>query len=412
MEQDLDSSIEDGEVVEEEESEYTPLERPSSYAAEVVNNLDDTEYTPLERPSNYAAIMEQNRFVPTRCDSESNEDPQSSSTSDSDSDSQYRAKKPKLKIKAKLSAAQTSNSTKRKKYDIWSTRLQEDVLAETLNTCDVTQKDRSRDVESYDYPIRDQVILDTDQQQLRSKVKRNWADRNDSNLRLRKREFNDKANKGPARLLGSLAPIDDDSDVENIAKDIANKLCEEKEELVLKIILAVGLQKAVDTFKKVQEIEADGGMMIFNQSRRRTPGGIYFFLIKNDSTLTREQFDAIFGDDRLKNKEIIKERKKKKTDKLKAERARERDASTLNSKLPELLSKGELHVENNKSNWTLKKAEAEDVTNPPPTPEAEEVISGEEMENGQSGVIGVTVNRIVDDDRSDELDIRTDMDIV
>lgn len=406
MEQDLDSSIEDGEVVDDDEIDYTPLERPTNYPAEVVNDLSDVEYTPLERPTNYAATVmtDQNRFVPTRCDSESNDEAQSTSTSDSDSDEQYRAKKPKLKIKAKPSAQATAE-IKRKRYDIWSTRLQEDVLAETLNTCDVTQKDRSRDVESYDYPVWDQGS----KQQVRSKVKRNWADRNDSNLRPRKREFDDAHAKGPSRIITNLAPIDDESDLENVAKDIANKLCEEKEDLVVKIINAIGIEKAVGTFKRVQEIEAEGGMMIFNQSRRRTPGGIYIFLVKNDHTLTKEQFDAIFGDDRLKTKQFLKEQRKKKTDKMKADRARERDASTLNRKLPELLSKGELHVENNKSNWTLKKAEADDVTNPPPTPEAEEVISGEEMENG---VAAVTVNRIIDDDRSDELDIRTDMDIL
>lgn len=169
-----------------------------------------------------------NRF-PIQQESESEDDFLSASESDSDSDSKtYKAKKPKVKLKPKLKKC-TSNNPKQKKYDIWTTRVQEDVLAETLNSCDVTFKDRSRDVESYDYTLSYSHTMNE-----RSNNKRSRNDRKNTNLRLVKRHNDDKEEvKGSTRTILDLAVTADNTE-EEIGRDLANKLCEEKEDLLSK----------------------------------------------------------------------------------------------------------------------------------------------------------------------------------
>lgn len=155
------------------------------------------------------------------------EDELSASESDSDSDSKTsKAKKPKVQLKPKLKA---STNAKQKKYDIWSTRVQEDVLAETLNSCDVTFKDRSRDVESYDYTLSySHTRIE------KSNNKRSRDDRKNTNLSLVKRHSNEKEEqKGSARSILDLA-VTAENTVEEIGRDLANKLCEEKEDLLSK----------------------------------------------------------------------------------------------------------------------------------------------------------------------------------
>lgn len=86
-----------------------------------------------------------------------------------------------------------------------------------------------------------------------------------------------------------------------------------------KIIRIIGIEKSISIFKEVQRIEKDGGMLIMNQTRRRTPGGVYFFLVKHDNDLTAEQTREIFEDSLEKFRVEAKEKKKQKRLKMKAE---------------------------------------------------------------------------------------------
>lgn len=161
-----------------------------------------------------------------------------SSDSDSDSDSALKKiKKPKIKLKPKARYRKPTQ----KKYDIWSTRVQDEVLAETLNSCDVTLKDRSRDAETYDYTLSKIYYDDADseskpnfKEESRKNNKRTRADRNNVNFRRAQRSRS-RENKGNVsskpRFLLPLA-VNVDSKEEEIAKDIANKLYEEKEDLI------------------------------------------------------------------------------------------------------------------------------------------------------------------------------------
>lgn len=133
-------------------------------------------------------------------------------------------------MKPKLRAASARNTT-RKKYDIWSTRAQEEVLLENLSNCDVSNIDRSRGSETY--PVGNKLPLIT--YNCRKNNKRRHGDQTNLNLRLIKQddEF-DSDIKGSSRLILDVTATLHDSD-EDIAKDIANKLYEEKEDLIRKL---------------------------------------------------------------------------------------------------------------------------------------------------------------------------------
>jgi len=69
----------------------------------------------------------------------------------------------------------------------------------------------------------------------------------------------------------------------------------------------IGKEKAIDFFQKTKEIEENGGMLIMNGSRRRTAGGVYFWLVKNDKHIPQEKIREIFYYDQ---KETSEQRKK------------------------------------------------------------------------------------------------------
>lgn len=195
-----------------------------------MNDDSDNNYTPLERPTNYSNTTAIERFPVQQQESESEDELVSASDSDSDSDCIItQVKKPKTKVKKPK--VQKIQNPKRKKYDIWSTRVQEEVLAETLNSCDVTYKDRSRDVESYDYTLGQKLYDGTGES--RANNKRSRADRNNPHIRLTKRSLSNDRNdvNGSPRLILDLT-VTCENTSEEIAREIANKLYEEKEDLL------------------------------------------------------------------------------------------------------------------------------------------------------------------------------------
>lgn len=65
-----------------------------------------------------------------------------------------------------------------------------------------------------------------------------------------------------------------------------------------RIVDIIGKEKSIEFYKKTKEIEEDGGLLIMNGSRRRTPGGVYFYLVKNDEHIPQEQIREIFSLDK------------------------------------------------------------------------------------------------------------------
>jgi phosphorylated adapter RNA export protein len=169
------------------------------------------------------------------------------SDSGNDSDSPgFRAKKPKLKKKCGAVEDATHPTSKKNKYSIWCSELQEASLTEELVNCDVRNKkiDRSRDVESYDYKLAytmdDQQGDSVDSCGSKSRtfpqgVKRRYRDRGRAKLCLGKHlsDSNDSDRRGSPRNLSDLNVTAENTN-EEVASDIANKLCEEKDDLICK----------------------------------------------------------------------------------------------------------------------------------------------------------------------------------
>jgi len=61
-----------------------------------------------------------------------------------------------------------------------------------------------------------------------------------------------------------------------------------------RVVSRLGADRARAFLRRTQEIEAAGGLMLPDGSRRRTPGGVFFHLVRTDDTLSREDRVSIF----------------------------------------------------------------------------------------------------------------------
>lgn len=154
-------------------------------------------------------------------------------------------------------------ATAQKKYNIWSSTLQEDSLTEYLKGCEVNTNCSSsydRDIESYDYNLKHRMnganVLkrrqshsdDSDSspdRQISKKAKNiNDASRWRRSSRQRNpnkrfhRDKGDDTSSGDEDIRSPRMILDlnsyNDGDHDEIARDIANKLAEDKDELLCK----------------------------------------------------------------------------------------------------------------------------------------------------------------------------------
>ncbi len=68
-----------------------------------------------------------------------------------------------------------------------------------------------------------------------------------------------------------------------------------------RVVGRLGVDRARAFLTRTQEIEAAGGLMLPDGSRRRTPGGVFFHLVRADDTLTREDRAYIFPPQSARN---------------------------------------------------------------------------------------------------------------
>ncbi len=61
-----------------------------------------------------------------------------------------------------------------------------------------------------------------------------------------------------------------------------------------RVVGRLGADRARTFLTRTQEIEASGGLMLPDGSRRRTPGGVFFHLVRADDALSREDRVSIF----------------------------------------------------------------------------------------------------------------------
>ncbi|KAL4708460.1 hypothetical protein ACJJTC_001176 [Scirpophaga incertulas] len=322
------------------------------------SDVEEGKYIPLTRPE----AFDPPSLVHMKIQDELSDEASWSESSAPDSDDEPRRRPKRTKLKPRCPQPQ-EQTNKKDKYNVWCKTLQEDLLTQNMVSCDVTKKNADYGVESYDYTIKyrldDNYVPRNVFSNNRSNSyqegtnKRRHSDRGTVKLRLGKRvnsncEHKPKTNP---RILPDLTVNPEDS-IEEIAKDIAEKLCEEKEELIGRIVEVLGVHKAIEIYKETQRVEADGGMLVMNGTRRRTPGGIYFFLLKRDNEVSQEMVMKIFNEDRRETARRIKKSRANTRQKV----MEQLKQSLTDSELPSLLSRGEATVQ------------SEHGSNPPPSP--------------------------------------------
>jgi hypothetical protein len=74
--------------------------------------------------------------------------------------------------------------------------------------------------------------------------------------------------------------------------EIATRLTEENTYLITRIVNEIGVERSLQILEKSVEIEAGEGIMTRDGKRRRTPGGVFFFLVRG--RISRDQYFKIW----------------------------------------------------------------------------------------------------------------------
>ncbi|KAH8297168.1 hypothetical protein KR044_005795 [Drosophila immigrans] len=293
-----------------------------------------------------------------------------------------------------------SNRARFKKYNVWTAALQEDALSENMRGCDVTRSSSDRNVENYDFSLRyrmngentlkRRLSNSSDEgsshpahkrgRQSSRPIVESQRERNPLKGRLGQRS---RSRRGNSSTSGSsdnsseprhILDLNDTvgRDACDVAREMASKLYEEKDELLVRVVQVLGLDVPLELYKETQRIEADGGMMIKNGRRRRTPGGVFLFLLKHQDNITPAQQKSIFTDDRQNDTKsrkqietLIRDRKVEELKKCLSEKSTE---------LPSLLTRKEHYFQGAES---LNQNQPGSLSNPPPSPVGQEQNSPE-----------------------------------
>ncbi|GAB6019904.1 hypothetical protein CHUAL_001439 [Chamberlinius hualienensis] len=214
-----------------------------------------------------------------------------------------------LESASKFSEALKNSTISRNssKLDVWTNVLQQRMLVENLHSVGVIRdqdfRNNDRGSESYEYPGWDRPRNN------RSSVPIWKMDSDEIHKRLGLKRKRNKRKNGSAKL-GHTFQVTAESSETEVVTAITTILREPKEDLISKVVSVLGKEKALQILRMTEDIEAKHGMMTADNSRRRTPGGVYLLLIRNDRHVTKDQMDRIFEEDRRKDalnkKQIIK----------------------------------------------------------------------------------------------------------
>lgn len=102
---------------------------------------------------------------------------------------------------------------------------------------------------------------------------------------------------------------------DDFSKEIADRLQEEKPEMIVDLVRILGRRAVWEYFQKTQKIESEGGMMINNGARRRTAGGVFCHLLRSGEGETAEKAKEYFRESQKteqKRRTLLARSKKKK----------------------------------------------------------------------------------------------------
>lgn len=96
---------------------------------------------------------------------------------------------------------------------------------------------------------------------------------------------------------------------EEFGCEMASALEEEKSDLIVKVVSVIGKETSLNIFKITQKIEREGGMLTMMKNRRRTPGGVFLFLLKTSTKIDEDLKKEIFNPERKSIEKGIADRK-------------------------------------------------------------------------------------------------------
>jgi len=102
---------------------------------------------------------------------------------------------------------------------------------------------------------------------------------------------------------------------EELGQELADKLMEEKSDMMVSLVQTLGRNVVLDYFWKTQNTEEKGGLVIMDGSRRRTSGGVLFHLLRvTKDEKVKEMFAQFLKDKQELNKppvEVVLEKKER-----------------------------------------------------------------------------------------------------
>jgi hypothetical protein len=177
--------------------------------------------------------------------------------------------------------------------------IQEETLMETMKTIDVTRKRKNdRGAEAYDFPFDDDKRK-WKKRRLEHSGNESSSSNSSSKSRKRKKNVNRHKKYMPvSRVLPQIESSIEGPEIEEFANELAEHLEEQNLELIRRVVIVIGKAASLEIYKTTQDVEREGGMLTMNRVRRRTPGGVFLFLLKESSFLSDESRRLIFSNEK------------------------------------------------------------------------------------------------------------------
>lgn len=176
---------------------------------------------------------------------------------------------------------------------------------DTMNSIDVTRKRKNdRGAEAYDFPQQNESAAGRNLKRRRmnhSDESSSSSNASSSRSRKRARKFRAKSRKlaePVSKVLPNIAASVEGDDIEEFVNELALNLEEENVELIHRAVSVIGKKASLELFTTTQNVEREGGMLTMNRVRRRTPGGVFLFLLKESAEIDDESRRRIFSNDK------------------------------------------------------------------------------------------------------------------
>ncbi|XP_065072163.1 uncharacterized protein LOC135696632 [Rhopilema esculentum] len=160
-----------------------------------------------------------------------------------------------------------------------------------------------------------------------------------------------------------------DLDTGILGREIAHRLGEAKVGLIINVVRVLGFKSAMKILEETRRIERRGGMLTTDRSRRRTPGGVYIYCLKEKGYASKEEVELIFKEEKERLKEIAKRKKKdqnlrKRKELQKMDRLKKRVIEFVNKKIAgedEKINEESITEKNEKSMEVISKTSMEGI---------------------------------------------------